>query len=107
MLLTTLDAMKAMLRADPSISPGDRVRLMTRLREGPELDNDKAPAVPQAPHLLRRSAVAARLSTSLRTVDNLCRQGLLKKRVLDNRQRAYGILAESVDALITGNWGAQ
>ena len=107
MLPTTFDAMKAMLRADPSISQGDRARLLARLREGPGLDNDKAAAVPQAPRLLRRRVVAARLSTSLRTVDNLCRQGLLKKRVLDNRQRAYGILAESVDALITGNGDAQ
>ena len=100
MLPTTTNAVREILRADPSITPAVRARLLRTLRDG----SDKPDAQPVAPEprLLRRREVAARLSMSLRTVDKLAREGLLRKRVLAGRQRASGFVAESVDALVSG-----
>ena len=61
MLPTTIDAIKSILRADPSMSVAERARLMALLRKGPE-KLDTVPVVVPDPRILRRDEVARRLS---------------------------------------------
>ena len=101
MLDTTVDAVKAILRSDPTVGPGDRSHLLMLLRKG--ADSAKPhPATPTEPRLLRRAEAAQRLSVSLRTVDKLGASGALKKRKLPGRTRAAGFLESDVTALVAG-----
>ena len=104
MLPTTLEAVKSILRADPSVAPPNRARLLALLRSGGPEKPNTAPAM-SVPHLLRRREVAARLSMSVRSVDKLCCEGILQKRTLGGRRRASGITSASVDAVIGGKGG--
>jgi hypothetical protein len=99
MLPTTYDALKSILRADPSITPSDRNQYLAQLRTGA---TPADPVSPHEPRLLRRAEVADRLSRSLRTVDKLAASGLLRKRKLPGRVRASGFLESDVTALIAG-----
>lgn len=100
MLPTTLDAIKSILRADPSVSVTERASLMALLRKGPE-KMDKLP-VSSEPRILRRDEVARRLSVSLRCVDNWTHTGILRKIKLPGRSRAVGFLDFDINSLITG-----
>lgn len=99
MLDTTQDAVKAMLRADPSVTPTDRNRILTTLR-----NHGKAEQQPNPPEsrLIRRAEAARRLGVSLRAVDNWARAGILSKVKLPGRVRCCGFRAADVDALIEG-----
>ena len=100
MLLSTLDATKAILRADPSLTAADRAKLLVVLRNhGKE---EKGQPAPEPPRLLRRREVANRLGVSLRTVDNLSHRGTLTKVRFAGRRRASGFLEAAVSALILG-----
>jgi hypothetical protein len=95
MLPATRDAVRAILRADASISPPERSRLLALL---------SSPTGPvQAARLLRRGEAALRLGLSLRALDRLCRAGTLAKCRLPGRVRAAGIPEEQVTALILGS----
>ena len=106
MLLTTLDAMKAMLRADPSVSPGDRARLLVQLRNGPAKPDPVHIAASES-RLIRRSECARRLAVSLRCVDTWAKKGILEKRILPGHTRASRFLESAVSALIHGEGTAQ
>ena len=106
MLPTTFDAMKAMLRDDPSISPDERVRLLAQLRYGPPKP-DPVPAAVSESRLIRRKECARRLAVSVRCVDNWAKKGILEKRVLPGHTRASGFLESSVSSLIQGDGTAQ
>jgi predicted DNA-binding transcriptional regulator AlpA len=99
MLTTTVEIVKAGLRADPSLTPDARDRIIQaiRLSEKP----DSAPR-DESLRLLRRTEVAKRLSVSLRTVDKLNQQGVLKKVSFPGRGRAAGFRMADVEALIGG-----
>ena len=99
MLPTTYDAVKAVLRADPTISTADRNRLLAALRSDPDTSQTSLQAEPR---LIRRREAARRLSFSIRTVDKLAATGVLKKRTLPGRVRASGFLEADVEALIKG-----
>lgn len=101
MLPTTMQAYGAILKADPSVSPPERNRLMSLARQGPEAKVTPTPA-PTVPCLIRRRGVAGRMSVSLRTVDKYATMGLLRKHTLPGHKRASGFLAADVDALIQG-----
>ena len=96
MLPTTLDVFRAGLKADPTISPSDRNRLLAMLRNGAAPGNPPAPPVDTGPRLLRRAEVARRLSVGLRTVDKLP----IKKFKLPGRKRAAGFLESEINALL-------
>ena len=98
MLSTTQAVCKAALKADPTVTPPDRIRLLYFLRTGGHLEQSHT----SEPRLIRRAEVARRMGVSLRTVDNLARQGILKKRVLPGRQRSSGFLSCDVDTLLLG-----
>jgi len=101
MLNSTLEIIRASLRADPSVTPAGRADLLALLRNG-------APAkvmdehVPAPARILRRDEVAQRLACSVRAVDHWAQQGLLKKIRLPGRSRAVGFRETDVQALING-----
>jgi len=100
MLNTTLEIVRSGLKADPTLTPQDRTRLLAALRE-PAVQKP-APITSTEPRLIRRAEVARKLSRSLRFVDKLAASGVLAKRKLPGRMRASGFLASDVDALIQG-----
>ena len=59
MLATTLDILKSGLRADPTVSPAERARLLALLRQGPEVPRPDAP-----PSSIDRISAAAKRSPS-------------------------------------------
>jgi hypothetical protein len=98
MLSTTLEIVRSGLKADPTITPQDRARLIAAMRE-PAAQKSASKDFTE-PRLVRRAEVARRLSCSLRTVDKLAASGVLIKRKLPGRLRASGFLASDVDSLI-------
>lgn len=104
MLPTSVDAVKAILKADPTITPNDRAMIITAIRNHGRQNTTSNPAVPQENRILRRAEVAKRLARSTRSVDNLARQGVLRKVILPGRQRAYGFRLADVERLITEDY---
>ncbi len=103
MLTTTQDAVTAILKADPSVTPIDRSRIISWMRNyGKSEPAAVTAAAPTVPRIIRRAAVADRMSVSLRTVDKYSKMGLLNKHTLPGHKRASGFLAADVDALIQG-----
>src|SRR5690349_744354 len=100
MLETTISAVRAILKADPSITVPERNQLLTALRNGPT-KLLPAEALPTEHRLLRRSEAARRLGYSLRMVDRLAKDGLLPKHRLPGRKRCAGILERDLIALLT------
>ena len=100
MWTTTLQAVRSILTADPSVNPMERNRLLHLLRQGPDV-KESSPAVDRGPRLIRRKEMAGRLSVSLRTVDKLAAAGILRKRTLPGRRRASGFLESDLAALLT------
>lgn len=101
MLATTFDLFKAGLRTDPTVSPADRSRLLALLRSDAPPTAPVAPAAPEA-RILTRVATAARFNRSVRFVDLLARQGVLKRVTLPGRVRACGFREADVVALMNG-----
>ncbi len=99
MLTTTLEVVKAGLKADQTMDPGTRLRIINAVQAAAK---SKIPLEVQGGHLLRRAEVAKRLSVSLRTVDKLHIQGILQKVRLPGRGRAAGFRLSDVEALIGG-----
>ena len=100
MLDTTQDAVKAVLRADPSLTPTDRNRMLVLLR-----NHGKATlATPAAlePRLIRRAEAARRMGCSLRAIDTWARAGILRKVKLPGRTRAAGFRERDLVAVIEG-----
>jgi hypothetical protein len=101
MLDSTIELIRAGLKTDPTLSPEDRARLVALLRNQGKPAPVPPPAAPDpAPKVIRRRQAAERLNSSLRFVDLLARQGILKKCVLPGRTRAVGILESSLLAVL-------
>lgn len=102
MLPTTMEAMKALLKTDPALTPLDRQRIVETIRtHGRHIETPRAP-VTRDKRILSRREVAQRFSRSLRFVDHLAKAGTLRRVMLPGRQRACGFLAEEVEALMSG-----
>jgi len=73
------------------------------------MPSDQQPASDpiHTPRLLRRAEVARRLSCSIRNVDRLAKEGLLRKRQLPGRSRASGFLESELTMLLTGGQGSE
>jgi hypothetical protein len=105
MLETTLFAVKALLKADPALTPGDRARIVASIRNhGKETETMRAVAVPEK-RILPRAIVAQRFNRSLRFVDHLAKAGILRRVTLPGRKRACGFRADEVDQLISSEGG--
>ena len=103
MLDTTQEAVKAMLRADPSMTPADRNRILSAIRSHGKTE-DTTPAKPE-PRLIRRAEAARRLGVGLRCLDNWHRCGILRKVTMPGRVRAAGVRESDLLALIEGKRG--
>jgi hypothetical protein len=98
MLPTTLEVIRSTLRTDPTLTPRERAGILAQLRN--RQSPSPAPAV--RPAILRPAVAGERLSRTVRSIHQLCQEGLLQKIWLPGRKRAAGISAESVAALIAG-----
>jgi hypothetical protein len=97
MLDSTIDLIRAGLKTDPTLSADERTRLLVMLRNhGRPSQAPPSTGQETAPKVIRRKQAAERLNSSLRFVDLLARQGILKKCVLPGRRRAVGILESSL-----------
>ena len=102
MFSTTIDAVNAVLKSDPGITPADRVRILALVRNHGR-DSQKPRQVANAEkRILVRAEVARRFNRSLRFVDHLATAGTLRRVRLPGRKRACGFLAEEVERLMTG-----
>lgn len=100
MLVTTTQIVRTALAADPSVSVGERHRLLKLLREGPPAEN--TPPVVPVPAILTRKQTAERFNRSLRFVDGLAKSGILSKVRLPGRIRCCGFREADVVTLIEG-----
>ena len=100
MLATTIEIIRCGLKADPSLTPRDRARVMASLRNAASTARTET-TTENVARILRRGEVAKRLSCSLRTVDKLAASGVLPKRKLPGRQRAAGFLESDLSALLS------
>lgn len=102
MLSTTLDAIKAMLKADPSIAVPERTAILAALRGQPANTATKPATEPGVEKLLSPKAAGELLSRSPRAMHLLAQQGVVRKVVLPGRQRAAGFRLSDLEALIAG-----
>jgi len=101
MLNTTNEAVRSILKADPTITTAERTRILGSIRShGRDPEPEKAQPVNN--RIVRRAEVAERLGRSLRMVDILASQGVIRKVTLPGRTRAVGFRSEDVELLLTG-----
>lgn len=98
MLQTTQQAIGAMLRADPSVTPDARNSILATIRNHGR-DTSRTDAAPVA-RVLKRAEVAARLGCCARTVDGLSRSGALRRVLLPGRKRGAGYIEADIVRLI-------
>ena len=99
----TIDAVKAVLHIDSSVSPAELQYVMAALRNAGKKLEAKPP---QQVRLLRRTEVASRLGVSLRAIDSWARQGILRKVKLPGRIRACGFSSVDIERIAEGRVGA-
>ena len=100
MLPTTSNAVREILRADPSLSTPERTRLLALLRNHGKADVEPTAFQKNEIRICRRGEVARMLGCGLRCLDNWNRMGILKKVTLPGRKRAAGFRLSDVVALI-------
>jgi predicted DNA-binding transcriptional regulator AlpA len=100
MLISTSDAVRAILKLDPTLDIQSRMRIVNAMLKAAKSHN--APPEPPlpVPRLIRRAEVAERLSVSTRTVDHLVADGALEKVYLPGRGRSRGFRDSDVNDLI-------
>jgi len=76
MLKTTFEAIRAILKADPSVTPAEGTRILNAVSG---IGQDPTPKPARECRLLSRREVADRLGRTLRFVDLLAKQGILTK----------------------------
>jgi hypothetical protein len=97
---STLKILVATLKADASVAPIERTRLLLILRShGKQIQSLRINN--GVPKIICRKQAAERLNVSLRSIDLLARQGVLKKCTLPGRQRAVGIFESSLLDIVT------
>ena len=107
MLNTTQDAFRAMLRADPSVTTGERARILSVIRGRDDPPAAPTPTPAPGPCWIRTREAAHRLACSPRTIARLAQSGDLIRRRLPGRVRSCGFLARDVEKLaMAGGGGA-
>ena len=102
MLPTTVDAVRALLKADPSLTPADRSQIVGTIRNHGRPVEAKPTTERHGPHILTRAEVAKRFDRALRFVDKLAAEGVLQRVTLPGRVRACGYREADVERLMCG-----
>jgi len=97
----TIDIIRAALTADPSVTPDDKKNMIFALRNHGKKPQEKELPVSQPPRVLSRADVAERLGLSLRAVDKLASEGVLRRIIYPGRKRGRGFSEKEVNQLIT------
>lgn len=100
MFPTTIDAIKAILRADPTVTPADRVLIIATIRNHGRQVTQPKPVEQQETRILRRTEVARRMGCSLRMVDRMASDGMIQKVTLPGRKRACGFRLADIERLL-------
>ena len=96
MQTTTVGLIDAILRADGSMSQGDRQRVLATLNDRTSDGMDR---------LLKRAEAARLLGRSPRSVDRLVEQGVLQRVRFPACKRAAGYRASDIARLVAGGNG--
>ena len=101
---TTLDAMRALLKTDPSLSPADRSQIVETIRNHgrPKEQAPRLVVEQRVARVLTRAEVGKRFGRSLRFVDKLAAQGVLHRVTMPGRVRACGFREDEVNRILTG-----
>ncbi len=102
MFPTTHAAIRSILAADPSVTPSDRIRILTQMQN----HKKTLESMTTESRIIRRAEAARRLGCSLRTIDNLACCGALNRIRLPGRIRACGFRLSEIEALIAGTHAA-
>ena len=98
MQLTTLDAIRAVLKTDATLTPVDRAFIIACVRKG--CKPVMAPAEPAEIRLVRWKEAARKLSCSTKSVQRLAKEGFLHPVTLPGRMRSAGVRLGELEALI-------
>jgi hypothetical protein len=101
---STLKILDATLKADASITPAERNRILKVARSGESpapIGNDPEPRI-----YSREEAAKMLGGKTRRYVDLLCRRGLLQKFTPKGNRRAIGVSGDSLRAFVGGVEGA-
>jgi hypothetical protein len=102
MLESTLAIVRTALKGDPSVTPRERARILAALRNGP--DKDKADSAestkPTGQRIVRRAQAARMFGCSLRLIDRLAAQCVLRRVRLPGRERGAGFLETDLLAVL-------
>ena len=103
---TAMTAVKAVLRTVPTLTPADVAEIVVDIRNrGRGIARPPAAATVKEKHILTRGDVAARFNRSVRYVDRLAVDGIIRRVKLPGRKRACGFLAEEVERVMVGDGG--
>ncbi len=100
MLPTTKDAIRSLLKTDPSLTPSDRLAIVAAV-SGHGRNPIDATAI-GGPRVLRPRDAARMLAVTTRSLANYAAEGILNPVKLPGRQRAAGYRYADVAALIEG-----
>jgi hypothetical protein len=99
-LQTTRDAVKSILKTDPTCSADDRQRVLDAL-SGKAVAKSCAPSPsPTPPRIVRFPEAAAQLGCGVRLLHRLAQFGQIRKCKLPGRVRCRGILASDLARLM-------
>ena len=107
MLPTTVDAVKALLKADPSLTPADRSVIVGAIKNHGRPTETTTKPERQGACILTRAEVAKRFDRSLRFVDKLAAEGVLQRVTLPGRVRACGYREADVERLLSAEGRAE
>lgn len=105
MLQTTVEAIRAILKADPDVTPVKVKEIVAFMRNGKHHKPETTTTTAKLPAIVRPAQAAVMLGRSVRAIHALCTQGLLKKATWPGRQRAAGITQASLTALLNASAG--
>src|SRR5262249_28623761 len=102
MLETTFAIIKSGLNADPTLSPRDRTQILASLRNRNKSLKIEQSQSTDLQRIVRRREAAEMYGCSLRLIDRLAAQGVLRKVRLPGRQRGAGFLKSDLVTVMVG-----
>ena len=100
MLETTKDAIKAVLKADATLTPENRRNILSAIEDAGRHPPMADAAAIVGTNVVKRKEVAKMLGRSVRLVDMLAQTNALRRIKLPGRKRACGFLLSDVAALV-------